>query len=138
MTNIERLLVVAAIGFLAVPIAAQAQTEYAYQEIDYPGAEDTQVFGVNDRGDAVGNGFAGVVPHKSPDIGLPQVELEPVPALFGLAHDQLKALPGRNLVGWQNLPARIIIMQRAVHLFQCVDVGKRVVDIRALLQVTES
>lgn len=48
-----------AAALLAGPIAAQAQ--YDYQQIDYPGVPDTQVFGVNDRGSVVGNG------HSDPD-----------------------------------------------------------------------
>jgi len=56
MKNLKKLLAVVAFGFLAVPFAAQAQ-DYDYQTIDYPGADSTQVFGINDRGDAVGNGF---------------------------------------------------------------------------------
>lgn len=48
-----------AAALLAGPIAAQAQ--YDYQQIDYPGVPDTQVFGVNDRGSVVGNG------HSYPD-----------------------------------------------------------------------
>ena len=35
-----------------------AQAQYDFEVIDYPGAPDTQVFGINDRGDAVGNGFS--------------------------------------------------------------------------------
>jgi len=46
---------VLALGLLAGPIAAQAQ--YDYELFDYPDVDDTQVFGINDRGDAVGNGF---------------------------------------------------------------------------------
>jgi hypothetical protein len=39
---------------LTGPMVAQAQ--YDYQLIDHPGAPDTQVFGINDVGDVVGNG----------------------------------------------------------------------------------
>ncbi len=46
---------IVAVGLLAAPILAHA--EYDYQSIDYPGALGTQVFSINDRGDAVGNGF---------------------------------------------------------------------------------
>jgi uncharacterized membrane protein len=52
----NQLLAILAVGFLAGPMAAQAQ--YDYQQLDYPGAEFTQVFGINDRGDVVGNGIA--------------------------------------------------------------------------------
>jgi uncharacterized membrane protein len=45
-----------ALGVMAGPAAVQAQ--YDYQEIDYPGAPDTQVFGINDRGNVVGNGIS--------------------------------------------------------------------------------
>lgn len=33
-----------------------AQAQYDYQPVDYPGGTDTQVFGINERGDVVGNG----------------------------------------------------------------------------------
>jgi uncharacterized membrane protein len=52
----NQLLPIFAVGLLAGPTLAQA--EYAYQTIDHPGAPDTQVFGINDRGDVVGAGFA--------------------------------------------------------------------------------
>jgi hypothetical protein len=55
MNKKKQLLLVVAMGLLAGPIAAQAQ--YDYQTIDHPGAPDTQVFGINDRGAVVGNGF---------------------------------------------------------------------------------
>ncbi len=58
MKKKNQLLAVFAVGLLAAPIAAQAQ--YDYQQIDYPGAPDTQVFGINDRGNVVGNGFNNV------------------------------------------------------------------------------
>ena len=48
-----------ALGMLAVSMAAKAQ-DYAYKTIDSPSAPNTQVFGINDRGDAVGNGFDAV------------------------------------------------------------------------------
>ena len=50
------MLSIVAVGLLVGPLVAQA--EYDYQSIDYPGATGTQVFSINDRGDAVGNGFA--------------------------------------------------------------------------------
>jgi hypothetical protein len=45
-----------AAGVLAFPSATQAQG-YAYETIDYPSVPETQVFGINDRGDVVGNSF---------------------------------------------------------------------------------
>ena len=50
------MLSVVAVGLLAGPMLAQA--EYDYQSIDYPGAPESQVFTINDRGDAVGNGLS--------------------------------------------------------------------------------
>lgn len=44
-----------ALGVMAGPAIAQVQ--YDYQEINYPGAPDTQVFGINNRGNVVGNGI---------------------------------------------------------------------------------
>ena len=46
----------AIVALIAGPLVAQAQG-YTYETVDYPGAPNTQVFGINDRGDAVGNGF---------------------------------------------------------------------------------
>lgn len=51
-------LLIFAVGLLAGPLVALGQGNYDYQTIDYPGASDTEVFGVNERGDAVGDGFA--------------------------------------------------------------------------------
>ena len=56
MNKINHLLAVLTVGLLAAPMVAQAQ--YDYQLIDHPGGTFTQVFGINDRGDVVGNGFA--------------------------------------------------------------------------------
>ena len=53
----NQLLAVLAVGLLAGPMVAQAQAEYDFQLIDHPGTPQTQVFGVNDRGDAVGHGI---------------------------------------------------------------------------------
>ncbi len=53
--NKNRLLAAVAVGSLAVPVLANAQ--YDFQDISYPGQPDTQVFGINDSGDAVGTGF---------------------------------------------------------------------------------
>lgn len=43
-----------AVALLIGPLTAQAQ--YDYQQIDYPGQIQTQVFGINDSGDVVGVG----------------------------------------------------------------------------------
>lgn len=55
MKTIIQLFLIFSVGLLAQPMLAQAQTEYDYQTIDYPGGDFEQVFGVNDRGDVVGN-----------------------------------------------------------------------------------
>jgi len=49
---------------LLAPAVALAQAAYEYQLFGYPSAADTQVFGINEEGFAVGNGFAsgGVYP----------------------------------------------------------------------------
>ena len=57
MNNKKQLLLVVAMGLLAGPIAAQAQGAYDYEVFIFPGSTFDQVFGINDRGDAVGNGF---------------------------------------------------------------------------------
>ena len=55
MNKKKQLLLIVAIGLLAGPIAAQA--DFAFELVDHPGAQRTQVFGINDRGDAVGHGI---------------------------------------------------------------------------------
>ena len=55
MMKKNQLLVVLAAGLLAGPMAAQA--DFEFELIDHPDADDTQVFGINDRGDVVGNGI---------------------------------------------------------------------------------
>jgi len=60
MMKKNQLLVVLATGLVAAPMAAQAHEEqsvYDFQQIDYPGQTQTQVFGINDRGNVVGNGI---------------------------------------------------------------------------------
>lgn len=44
-------------GALALPLAAQAQVTYEYEQVDFPGSPETQVFGINQPGVLVGNGF---------------------------------------------------------------------------------
>ncbi len=58
MKKKNQLLAIFAVGLLAGPIAAQA--DFNYELVDHPGAPDTNVFGINDRGDVVGNGFTNV------------------------------------------------------------------------------
>jgi uncharacterized membrane protein len=55
MKKKNQLMFVFAVALMAGPMVAQAQ--YDYELIDHPGSPDTQVFGVNDRGDVVGNGI---------------------------------------------------------------------------------
>ena len=55
MEKLNPLLALLAVGLLAAPVVAQAQ--YDYQQIDHPGGTDTDVFGINDRGNVVGNGL---------------------------------------------------------------------------------
>jgi hypothetical protein len=43
-------------GLLAGPMVAQAQGAYDFESFNYPGSTFDQVFGINERGDAVGNG----------------------------------------------------------------------------------
>ena len=58
----NKLMAVFAMGLLAGPIAVQA--DFNYELVDHPDRDETQVFGINDRGDVVGNGFddAGSIP----------------------------------------------------------------------------
>lgn len=61
MKMTKRLLMIIAAGLLAQPVLVQAQAGYDYQLIDYPGGDFTQVWGINARGDVVGNsGIEGV------------------------------------------------------------------------------
>lgn len=55
-----------AVSTLIVPTVALAQAAYDYRVIDYPGAMDTQVFGINDHGIAVGSGY-----FRSPNVAYP-------------------------------------------------------------------
>lgn len=45
-----------AVGMLAASTVGHAQG-YVYETVDSPSAPNTQIFGINDRGDVVGNGF---------------------------------------------------------------------------------
>lgn len=45
----------------STPPPPPAPAPYDYQLLDYPGAPNTQIFGVNERGDVVGNGISGDV-----------------------------------------------------------------------------
>lgn len=59
---------VLAVVLLGGTISAAAQGDYDYQAIDYPGVPITQVFGINQRGDVVGNGFDFVSPVAMPFV----------------------------------------------------------------------
>ncbi len=52
-----QILTILVLGLLIGPALAQAQVDYDYQTIDHQGATNTQVFGISDRGDVVGNGI---------------------------------------------------------------------------------
>lgn len=56
MKKKNHLLFIVTAALVAGPLVAQAQG-YDYESVDYPGASTTNLFGVNNRGDAVGNGF---------------------------------------------------------------------------------
>lgn len=57
--NLKQTLICSAVlGALALSVAASAQDAYDYAPIDLPGTDRSQVFGVNERGDAIGNAFA--------------------------------------------------------------------------------
>lgn len=55
MKKNNQLLAILAVGLLAGPLTAQAQ--YDYQQIGYPGQAGSNVWGINDSGDAVAEGF---------------------------------------------------------------------------------
>lgn len=55
-----------AAGILAGPLLAHAQAGYDYQTIDQPGATFTEVLGINNRGDVVGNGV--IFPNTFPFV----------------------------------------------------------------------
>lgn len=60
MMEKNQLLALLAAGIVAAPMVAQAheveKTTYDFQTVDYPGQPNTQIFGINDNGDVVGNG----------------------------------------------------------------------------------
>ena len=56
MKKKNQLLAALAVGLLAGPMVAQAQGAYDYESFNFPGSTFDQVFGINNRGDAVGNG----------------------------------------------------------------------------------
>jgi hypothetical protein len=53
----KRTLAVTVLAILAGPIMASAQGDYEYELVNYPGSISDQIFGVNNRGDAVGEGL---------------------------------------------------------------------------------
>jgi len=53
MKKKNQLLAALAVGLIAGPLVAQAQ--YRYEVFDHPDADGIQVFGINNRGDVVGN-----------------------------------------------------------------------------------
>ncbi len=53
MKKKNQLLAALAVGLIAGPLVAQAQ--YKYEVFDHPDADGIQVFGINIRGDVVGN-----------------------------------------------------------------------------------
>ena len=55
MKKNTKFLTIFAMGLLAGPMVVQA--DFNYELVDHPDADDTQVFGINDRGDVVGNGI---------------------------------------------------------------------------------
>lgn len=57
MTNETRISAIIAACALLAPAGAMAQAAWQYQLIDYPGAPQTQVFGINDHGSAVGTAY---------------------------------------------------------------------------------
>ena len=57
MKKKNQILAILVSGLLAGPMVAQAQGAYDYESLNYPGSEFDQVFGINNRGDVVGNGF---------------------------------------------------------------------------------
>ena len=57
MKKKNHLLAVLTVGLLVAPMLVQAQGAYDYESFNIPGSTFDQVFGINNRGDAVGNGF---------------------------------------------------------------------------------
>jgi hypothetical protein len=55
MKKKNKLLAVLAVGLLSAPMLVQAQGAYDYESINFPGSGFDQVFGINNRGDVVGN-----------------------------------------------------------------------------------
>ena len=57
MNKKNHLATLVALGALGAPMLVQAQGAYDYESFNYPGSVFDQVFGINNRGDAVGGGF---------------------------------------------------------------------------------
>lgn len=97
MKKKNQLLAILAVGFLAGPMVAQAQ--YDYQQLDYPGAPDTQVFGINDRANVVGNGFDGLGTYPFV-YGLQKGAFTDVAPLAGYSSTSVLGINGRgDMVG---------------------------------------
>ena len=56
MNKKNHLATLVALGALGAPMLVQAQGAYDYESLIYPGSTLDQVFGINNRGDVVGNG----------------------------------------------------------------------------------
>jgi hypothetical protein len=54
MNKKNQILLIFVLGLVVGPMPTDAQAEYTYQTVEYPGALATQVFGINGRGDVVG------------------------------------------------------------------------------------
>jgi hypothetical protein len=57
MKKKHQLMAASLLATALLPFAARAQVDYEYEQVDFPGAPATQIFGINQPGSAVGNGF---------------------------------------------------------------------------------
>lgn len=57
MKKKHQLMAASLLATALLPFTARAQADYEYEQVDFPGAPATQIFGINQPGSAVGNGF---------------------------------------------------------------------------------
>lgn len=57
MKKKHQLMAASVLAAALLPFAARAQVDYEYEQVDFPNAPGTQIFGINQPGRAVGNGF---------------------------------------------------------------------------------
>ena len=97
MKNKYQLFVAVVSGALALPLTAQAQVTYEYEQVDFPGASATQVFGINQPGVVAGTGFT--LPESFPFIyDIQEGSFADVDAVAGSAATSVFGINNRGAV----------------------------------------